>query len=864
MAFPGIINHLSLFRISAHSHLLTKFCSLVHLLGEDSLMHTLRQQIENHHTCAFGDAPDARYLNPQTKAHYAPDRGFIPLHVKLDLRVDLKKKTAEGSCTTHLELIHSHEETIVFDAVEMQIQKVLVNGKPAKFEYDKKQIKIPSKHIAQKGNVEIFYRVSNPSLGIFFIHPTKDQPEKPYQAWTHSESQEARYWYPCQDQPETKCPIEMHITAEKPFKVIANGDLIGVKAKGNWQTYSWKFDHPNPSYLNAFMIGDFAEVKEKWGKVDVMYYGEKGKEEDLKRSFGKTPKMMQVFSDYTGFAYPHKKYAQVAVKDFLFGGMEHTTCTTQTDEALQDAIADAENNDWPEVLASHELAHQWFGDLITCKDWAHAWLNEGFARYFEAIWQEHAYGKDAYDYDIYENYLTYMDEDKQKYRRPIVTNVYMEPSDIFDRHLYEKGALMLHMLRGIVGKELFKKTIQYYVQKHAHKNVITEDLMDAFRVVTGKNLTQFMDQFLYQGGHPDLKASIFYQKKEKKLVVRLIQTTQGEAYAFPLQIAITHAGGKKTAIETKQVNAKEHRFEFKLEQEPLNVVIDPENFVLKNLSTQKPRKMWQYQLQHDAIITQRILAAQELAKFASPEDLRLLNAALRSDPSWRVRGNVAIAFIGIRLPQAGEMLLHAYAQEKMYRIKRTIIMALSDHKTPEVREFLLREAQRRDSYLIPAEAYRALGMRKDPNEMQILEQGMKRDAWYDAIRTACVSGFTQLQSEEAYHRVLQALHPKNSNFVRLAACRAMTFVGKGRDGTQEKLLEAANDPYVLLQIYAISSLGEVGDARIIPELEKFSKGHRDPRVKRGAVEAIRKINGGMDLPKWKDPAKNEKKKENEE
>ncbi|QQR92261.1 MAG: HEAT repeat domain-containing protein [Candidatus Iainarchaeum archaeon] len=815
-----------------------------------------REQLISERACAFGDAPDARYLNAQTKAHYSPDRGFIPLRIRLDLKVDVKKKTAEGSCKTEIELIHKHDEWIAFDAVEMQIQKVLVNGKSVKFEYDKKHIKIHSKHIAQRGSVEIFYRVSNPPLGIFFIHPTKDQPHKPYQAWTHSEAQEARYWYPCQDQPETKCPIEMHITAEKPFKVIANGDLVGVKTKGNWQTYSWKFDHPNPSYLNAFMIGDFAEVKEKWGKVDILYYGDKGREEDLKRSFGKTPKMMQAFSEFTGYPYPHKKYAQIAVHDFIFGGMEHTTCTTQTEEALQDAIADAENNDWPETLSSHELAHQWFGDLITCKDWQHGWLNEGFARYFEAVWQEHAYGKDAYDYDIYENYLTYMDEDKLKYRRPIVTNVYMEPSNLFDSHLYEKGALMLHMLRGIVGKELFKKAIQYYVQKHAHQNVITEDLMDAFRVVTGKNLTQFMDQFLYQGGHPELKASVFYQKKEHKLVVRLIQTTQGEAYAFPLQIAVTHTN-KKVVLETKQVNAKEHRFEFKLDQEPLNVVIDPENYVLKNLSTQKPRRMWQYQLQHDTIITQRILAAQEIARYASPEDLRLLNAALRSDESWRVRGNVALAFIGIRLPQAGEMLLHAYGFEKMYRVKRTIIMALSEHKTPEVREFLLREAQRQDSYLIPAESYRALGMRKDPNEIQILEQGMKRDAWYDVIRTASISGFAQLQSEEAYRRILQALHPKNSNFVRLAACKALANIGRGRDDTQAKLVEAANDPYILVQIYAISSLAEIGDARVIPELEKLTKGHRDPRVKRGAVEAIRKINGGIDLPKWKEEKKDE-------
>ena len=178
--------------------------------------------------------------------------------------------------------------------------------------------------------------------------------------------------------------------------------------------------------------------------------------------------------------YPYARYAQTFVADFIFGGMENISATTLTDTSLLDKRASLDAD--ADGLLAHELAHQWFGDLLTCRDWSHGWLNEGFATYFEALFTEHNKGIDEFRYELYQNAQIYMGEDAGRYRRPIVNNVYHEPIDLFDRHLYEKGSLVLHMIRTVLGDELWWKAIRHYVEKHRSTNVTTPDLQRAIEI----------------------------------------------------------------------------------------------------------------------------------------------------------------------------------------------------------------------------------------------------------------------------------------------------------------------------------------------------------------------------------------------
>jgi aminopeptidase N len=205
---------------------------------------------------------------------------------------------------------------------------------------------------------------------------------------------------------------------------------------------------------------------------------EKGKEQEARISMGKTPRMIEFFSEKYGYSYPYPKYAQVCVDDFIFGGMENTSTTLLTDRCLLDERA-ALDNRGTESLVAHELAHQWFGDLVVIKHWSHAWLKEGMASYSEIMWTDHEYGAEDAAYYRLNEARNYLDEDSSRYRRPMVTHVYREAIELYDRHLYEKGACVYHMIRAELGDDLFWKAVATFVNDNAHKTVETVDLLRA-------------------------------------------------------------------------------------------------------------------------------------------------------------------------------------------------------------------------------------------------------------------------------------------------------------------------------------------------------------------------------------------------
>ncbi len=807
---------------------------------------------------SFTSGEDPRFLTPKSKPQYTANRTFIPKHIALHLTVDVKKKTAHGRAETQYELF-DNRKNIVLDAMQMKIDSIQVNGKKATFEYDGEKIIVPVRE--KKGKVVVNYSVSKPELGIFFIHPTKDKPRKPYQAWTHSEPQEGRYWYPCQDIPESKSPIEMHITVESPFIVIANGVKMGEKPskeKKGWKTFSWSHNAENSTYLNSFAIGDFACVTDKWKHVNIEYYCQKGQEENISRSFGKTPQMMEFLSNYLRFPYPFKKYAQVAAADFIFGGMEHTTCTTQSDWALQDKIASTETPARPTVLAIHELTHQWFGDIVTIKDWSHLYLHEGFATYFEYAWFEHEGGKDLYDYYRYVDLLEYMDVDKNLYRRPIVTNIYREPNDLVDSgHVYSKAGLVIAHARDILGDEGFRDSLSEFIAKNAYNSVQTEHLVNAIRSTTGKNLTKFFDQWVYNAGYPELKVSVHYDAKKKVEHVRVVQMSKMDdknLWDFPVTIALTTRNGKET-FHCVEISKREHRFAFPSSGEPSNVVFDHSNVVIKTLTMQKPRAMWLHQLKHDSKAIQRIYAAQELAKIPSMEDVFAILNQVENDSFWAARAECALTLKTALFPEVAEKLMQLYGKEKDHRVQRAMVETLSFFRFDNVFEFLKKITERRDSYIVPAEAFRGMGRWKDNEDIAFMLKGVDRDSWMDLIPNGVVGGLAAIQSEKALKTLISLTNPKYSDKVRMTAARAIALVGGKREEAMNALLELTKDSYALVQLAAVAALGQAGDERAIPALEKFTEGHRDGRVKRTAFDSIRMINGGIDLPPYKEEEK---------
>src|SRR3989344_2723922 len=564
--------------------------------------------------CGF--AMDPRFAYPGTDVNYGRDRTFRTDHVLLDLNVNISRRSLACSATLTLTAIVPGTKSIVLDAVDFRITGVFVGNEKADYHYDKKTLTVHFKkplHAATQTTVRVDYEVANPTLGVYFVTPDKHYPTKPTQAWTQCEPQEARHWFPCFDEPDEKCTTEMLLTVDERFVGLSNGVLVETEhnKKAKTKTYHWRMNHPHSPYLVMFAVGAFSEIKDSWNGISVHYYCEKGREEDTKRAFGKTPQILQFFSERIGTVYPYERYSQVAVADFIFGGMEHTTMTTQTDYALHDERAAEES--WSEGLVAHELAHQWFGDLLTCKDWSHAWLNESFATYFDALFLEYDRGTEEFQYDIYKNAQTYFAEDKDRYRRPICTSLFKRPADLFDRHLYEKGSVILHTIRSMLGDELWWKTIKAYVETHSHGAVETNDLINALERTTGRNMRKFFDHWIFNAGHPELKVSYFWSDGKANIRVAQRQRLDEEnpTFAIPLEIKVITKKGEHVFHE--HVEKRQHLFSYKLAERPVDVRVDYRNIILKKTDVLNPRSMWLYQLENDEYVAGKIAACQEIA-----------------------------------------------------------------------------------------------------------------------------------------------------------------------------------------------------------------------------------------------------------
>ena len=457
--------------------------------------------------------------------HYAPDRPFKIEHILLELTVDPQARTLFGVVTHRIQVIAPRQKFLILDQIGLEIEDVQLGGQSIDFQSQGDQLIIPlEKSLGfelQVGKVFEFsvrYYLQNPKRGIYFTGPDSDYPDKPYQVWTQGQDEDSRYWFPTLDYPNQKATSEMIATVPYGFTAVSNGALLSKKEVPQGMRFHYRLGIPHVTYLITLVVAELVEWTDLGPQnLKVQYFVPLGREEDGKRAFSKTPQMIQVFEEKTGVPYPYEKYSQVAVQDFIFGGMENTSATTQTDLTLHDERAHLDFSSDP--LVAHELAHQWFGDLLTCRDWSHGWLNEGFATFMERVWIENDSspngGQDEAKYYSYQDLKQYLWEDQNRYRRPIVCNTYMEPIDLFDSHLYKKGGLVLHLIRSILGEELFWKSVQVYLNRHRSQNVETIDWIRSIEDTTGKNLRRFFDEWVFNSGYPEFEVSYSWNEDKK-------------------------------------------------------------------------------------------------------------------------------------------------------------------------------------------------------------------------------------------------------------------------------------------------------------------------------------------------------------
>ncbi len=304
-------------------------------------------------------------------------------------------------------------------------------------------------------------------------------------------------------------------------------------------------DVPHVSYLISLAAADFGVYHDRSGSLSLDYYAPRTYDEaTVRRALGKTPAMIRFFDEKIGVAYPYPKYAQVFVPEFTAGGMENISATTLNELSLLDAVAAKERD--ADGLVAHELAHQWFGDLLTCRDWSHAWLNEGFASYFAPLFTEHALGEDAFLLEMSRNLEGYVRSDRS-YRRPIVETRYDSAILMFDSVTYAKGSLVLHALRGTIGDDAWWDGIRRYVRTNRERVVTTDDFRKAMEAAAGKDLAWFFDQWTTRGGHPELKVRSRYEQDDQTVRVAVEQTQKVDEmtplFRLPTTIELTDDSG---------------------------------------------------------------------------------------------------------------------------------------------------------------------------------------------------------------------------------------------------------------------------------------------------------------------------------
>ncbi|ARV57661.1 aminopeptidase [Nostocales cyanobacterium HT-58-2] len=833
----------------------------------------------------YFDTENNRYKSfelPGAKPHYNPDRPGQVEHIFLDLNLDIANRRYHGSCNITLTPIRNGIDRLNLDAVNLNVESVQVDGKAQNFDHDGQKLSIQLDPLTQVGKrivIAIAYSVDKPQRGIYFIQPDKHYPKKPSQVWTQGEDEDSRFWFPCFDYPGQLSTSEIRIRVPKHLIAISNGQLIATEEQGEDKIYHWSQQQVHPTYLMTLAVGDFAEIRDEWNGIPVTYYVEKGREKDAKRSMGKTPRMIEFLSEKYGYSYPYPKYAQICVDDFIFGGMENTSATLLTDRCLLDEKAALDNRN-TESLVVHELAHQWFGDLVVIRHWSHAWIKEGMASYSEVMWTEHEYGAQEAAYYRLLEARSYLAEDSDRYRRPMVTHIYREAIELYDRHIYEKGSCVYHMIRAELGDELFWKAIQTFVQDNAHKTVETVDLLRAIEKATGRNLLFLFDQYVYRGGHPDFKVAYTWDGDSNLAKVTVTQTqadasNPGNRDLFDLKIPIGFGYVKQEDTKNKEnlfasnhfktftvrVHEREQSFYFPLEEKPQFISFDVGNHFLKTVSLEYPVPELKAQLEFDSNPISRIFAAEALAKKGSLEALKALSTALKNEPFWGVRVEVAKQLAQINLDQVFDELVTGLKDQSPY-VRRAVAEALAKIKTHDSYKALKQLVKEGDpSYYVEAVATRAIGTiaagttedkPKEEKVIQLLKSVLEEKAgWNEVVRSGAIAGLAELKtSEAALNLLLEYTHLGVPQPLRLAAIRALGKISTGQSPVNlerilERLTEISKESFFLTQIAVVTALGQMETPKAIGILQTLADQTPDGRVHRYAEEEIAKVQNNI-------------------
>ncbi|MGE0479913.1 MAG: M1 family aminopeptidase [Phycisphaerae bacterium] len=852
---------------------------------------------------------DGKPFDPQTGREtrsFPPDPQVRFKHLKLDLTFDdFQSKSFKATETLTFETAGRPIQKLELDAVNLRIKSVRaqsqIEGPELPYRYDGEKLTVRFPRELAPGASEgliIDYECVDPALGMIFALPDDAHRDRALTVHTQGESIENRHWFIAHDWPNVRLTSEIIVTMPAGNVAISNGRLVSREEISPKQVrYHYLQDKPHVPYLVSLVMGEFATVTDEWRGIPVEYHVPPTRAADARPTFGKTPRMMELFSRLTGFDYPWAKYSQACVYNFAWGGMENTSATTLIDTAVLDARARLDRDE--EGLISHELAHQWFGDLVTCTSWPHIWLNEGFATYLSHVWSEHEYGRDEYDFDVWMNARGVADSDRLDLRGGVVFPFYDKPMDVFSRgssNPYGKGAAAIHQLRMSLGDELFWQCIREYLHRFAYKTAETDDLRKVIDDVSGRSYERFFHQWLYRPGVPTVKVDYAWDESAGgvKLSFTQIQEIKAEQPAFTLDIelrAVFDGGSSRDAVVHMESRARD--YVLACDREPRILAVDPRATLLARVELNLPVGMLVTQAREGPTMAARLYALRAIVHHDRDDVRETLGTILTDEKAHGgLRGEAARLLGQHQQDAARDMLIVALAEDTPIRdprVRRAAIDALGQYRGEEVVPTLLRFARRDETYGVETSATRALGGQETSDEIvAVLLENTRKASHGEEIRTAAVAALVQLADVRGIGPALRLARLGERDRARPTGIDALGKLGRelrrrlptgGDSSVDTKLIpqngagdapaSAAGDASVAADVLptswatyervrrtlvdlladpeqravgaAIDALRELGDDTTIGPLQRYADGSAPAELRRQARDAISAI-----------------------
>jgi aminopeptidase N len=781
---------------------------------------------------------------------YAPDREFDLLHLVLDVTPDFKARTIAGTATLRFRPIARPLREIRLDAVELKVFTVTATAPIQAWQTTTNQLVVTFQEplpAEREAALTITY-TAEPHRGLYFRTPEMGYREGEAHLFTQGEAITARHWYPCFDSPNERFTSEILCRVPAGMRVFANGRLVSQEtdASTGLVAFRWLQDKPHVNYLISLVAGPFRSLEDRHRDVPLAFHVLPSEIDQAANSFRGTRDMMAFFEEETGVPYPWAKYDQICVNDFVAGGMENTSITTLTDGTLFTMAT--ENLEDSEGLVSHELSHQWFGDLVTCKDWSQLWLNEGFATYYETLWLGHRHGRDHLRYEMFDRLRSLTADSGDT--RAIVRRTFESPDDMFNHLTYPKASWVLHMLRSQLGEDLYRRCIRTYLERHQLQTVVTEDLNAVVEELSGRSWDQFFDQWIYHGGYPELEASYSWDEANQlaKISISQRQAVNDQVLLFRLPLTLRFKSRATTVDRSVLISQVSEEFQVPLPGAPEIVRIDPDLTVLAKVRFVLPPPMIRAQLTDTNDVIGRLLAVEALSGRKDRESVELLHQTLADDPFYGVRLQASRALRAIHSDDALDALLASRTQADA-RVRRQVIEDVGGFYREKAFEALRETLDQEPNPGIQAVALDGLAGFGKPEVRDLLIRFLNSTSYHHFLAEAAIRGCRQQDDPTLVGPLLESLRQREAAYTTggfLTGLDVLAYLArneKDKDAVREFLLAQLGHKKQPVPAAAIRALGTLGDERAIGPLEKYASGGKASPERDAAQHALSQLRG---------------------